>query len=322
MTDSERVKRRVMADGPSPPMRLAKAMLRVLGSGLTTSRFPRWRRKIEHRAYPSPAPVPKSFSRRYRVQTRHVQGQIVYTLAPRHDRKPIHIIYTHGGAYVLPLQPIHWGIIGELIGRVGASVTVPIYPLAPEHTYRAAYPELETVYRNVLRDHADEAIVLCGDSAGGGLALAQAQRYRDLGLRPPDRVILFSPWLDITMSNPDAVAIEHHDALLGIPALVQCGRWWAGGDDPRSPLLSPIFGDLSGLPPIDVYHGTADLLIADARKLNERVSAAGGTMYLYEYPGACHVFVGMPFTPEAKAAYDRVAAGLVVVRNVATLESS
>ena len=121
-------------------------------------------------------------------------------------------------------------------------------------------------------------------------------------------MILFSPWLDITMSNPDAVAIEHHDALLGIPALVQCGRWWAGGDDPRSPLLSPIFGDLSGLPPIDVYHGTADLLIADARKLNERVSAAGGTMYLLEYPGACHVFVSV--LPEARDAFDRVAAAL------------
>ncbi len=195
-------------------------------------------------------------------------------------------------------------------GAVGASVTVPIYPLAPEHTYRAAFPELETVYRNVLRDHADEAIVLCGDSAGGGLALAQAHHYRDLGLRPPDRLVLFSPWLDITMSNPDAVAIEPHDALLGIPALVQCGRWWAGGDDPRSPLLSPIFGDLSGLPPIDVVHGTADLLIPDARKLKEKVSAAGGTIHLHEYPGAFHVFVSVPFLPEARDAFDHVAAVL------------
>ena len=114
------------------------------------------------------------------------------------------------------------------------------------------------------------------------------------------------------MSNPGAAAVEPQDVMLGLPGLVQCGKWWAGGDDPHSPLLSPIFGDFSGMPPIDVFQGTRDVLIADARMLCEKVSAVGGAIRLFEYPGAFHVFVAATFTPEARDAFDHVVAALGV----------
>jgi acetyl esterase/lipase len=120
-------------------------------------------------------------------------------------------------------------------------------------------------------------------------------------------VVLFSPWLDISMSNPAAAQVEEQDPILGIAALRQCDVWWAGGDDARNPLLSPVFADLSGLPPMDVFHGTADVLIADACLLREKVKQAGGEIHLYEYPGAFHDFVGVPFLPESQHALARVA---------------
>jgi len=208
---------------------------------------------------------------------------------------------------VNPLVSAHWRIIRQLIEKTGAAVTVPVYPLAPEHNYRATYSLLEQVYREVLASTPAAQVVFCGDSAGGGLALGQALYYRDIGLPLPGRVVLFSPWLDITMCNPGAASGEKDDVMLALPGLIEAGQWWADGDDRRLPVLSPLFGDLSGLPPIDVFQGTHDLFIADSRLLAEKVGAAGGEIHLHEYEGAFHVFVRATFTPEARDAFEKVA---------------
>jgi len=102
--------------------------------------------------------------------------------------------------------------------------------------------------------------------------------------------------------------------MLRISAIQQYGRWWAGSADPRTPLLSPINADLRGLPPIQIYIGTDDILLPDARKLRERVVAAGGQIQFYEYPGAFHVFVGATFTPEARDAYRKIAESVRILQ--------
>jgi monoterpene epsilon-lactone hydrolase len=286
-------------------MGLAQLALRLRGKRSMTT-VEDFRRRFQGRD-PSPAPIPDDLRAMCELREAQVHGWQVFTLRPRTGASPLHLIYTHGGAYVAPLLAAHWSIIGRLIEKTGASATVPLYPLAPEHTYRTTYTLLEQVYREVTASTPAGRVVLCGDSAGGGLALGQALHYRDIGLPLPGRLVLFSPWLDITMSNPGAAAVEKDDAMLALPGLVEAGRWWAGRDDPRSPLLSPLFGDLSGLPPIDVFQGTHDLFIADARVLQERVTAAGGEIHLYEYPGAFHLFVGATFTPEGRDAFEKVA---------------
>lgn len=295
-----------MPDRTSFALQFAGFALQLMGSELKKD-FTRWRRRVENRKYPKPAPMPGKLKKRNTVQEQMVHGQPVYTIIPQGGNPNTHIIYTHGGAYIYPMSVFHWSIIHALIEEVGVSVTLPIYPLAPEHTYKPAFDELEAVYRNVLIEHAQKAIVLCGDSAGGGLALAQVLRYRDLGLRMPQRIVLFAPWLDISLSNPDVSAVEPQDVLLAKQSLVQCGKWWAGGEDTRSPLLSPLYADFSGLPPIDVFQGTADILSPDARILREKVSSIGGEIYYYEVPGAFHDFVGATFAPEAKDVYARMA---------------
>lgn len=266
--------------------------------------------RYRRRAYPDPAPIPRFLRERCDVREERVQGHPVFTLTPRNGKssEAMHLLYTHGGAYVSPIRIAHWWIIGRLLEATGATVTVPLYPLAPEHTYHPAYSLLEQVYRQVTAYTPPHRVILCGDSAGGGLALGQVLHYRNKGLPLPGRMILFSPWLDLTMSNPEAAAVEKDDLMLGLPGLIVAGKWWAGEDDPHRPLLSPLFGDLSGLPPLDVFQGTHDVFIADARKLQEKVTAAGGEIRLYEYPGAFHVFVGATWTPEAKDAFARIAA--------------
>jgi epsilon-lactone hydrolase len=291
---------------PSAEMRLAKFALRRMPAPVPADADAA-RRKYAGRRYPVAAPVTDGVRRRCEVREDRTLGQPVYTLTPKRGGSGWHILYTHGGAFVDALTTAHWGMIGALIDATGATVTVPIYPLAPEHTHEAAFQLLEQVYRDLLERVAPERLVLCGDSAGGNLALAQALRYRDAGLPLPGHLVLFAPALDLTLANPEARAIEPRDPLIRIDGAREIMRWWAGTTDPGSPALSPLAADLRGLPPIQLYQGTDDVLMPDARILRDRVTAAGGRIAYHETPGGFHVFMMATFTPEAKEVFRQVA---------------
>lgn len=284
---------------------LVKLYLLLTDEGLDDTE--RMHSRYIERTYPQHSPLRSVLKKLCDIQEQQINGHLVYTLTPKTGKRSAHIIYTHGGAYVNALRSEHWDMIRKLIEKTGATVTVPIYPLAPEHSYKEAYAFLEKVYRNIITVVPADHIILCGDSAGGGLALGQAMRYRDLGLLLPGRIILFAPWLDVTMSNPRAQELAKEDVMLATPGLILAGRWWAGGDDPRTPRVSPIFGNLADLPPIDIFQGTADMLLADAQLLKDKIAAAGGAVRMFEYPGAFHAFMAATFTPESKDVFARIA---------------
>jgi monoterpene epsilon-lactone hydrolase len=127
-------------------------------------------------------------------------------------------------------------------------------------------------------------------------------------------VILLSPWLDLTMSNPDAQQLEPRDVILRCAPLREFGRWWAGELDPADPRVSPLFAELSGLPPIDIYQGTDDIFLPDARQLHARLLNAKAQVELTETRGGFHVFMAATFTPEARNVYERIANSLDVRR--------
>ena len=253
-----------------------------------------------------PAEIPASLRRIAHVQRREIAGCTVYDLAPKRSTGGAHLIYLHGGAYAFPLLPAHWSIVGALLRRSGASVTVPLYGLAPGHGVTEAYALIDTVYDDAAARH--ERVYLAGDSAGGGLSLGQAARVRDDERRPPAGVILFSPWVDATLKNPDVAGLALLDRMIAPAGLAAAARWWAGDVGVASPLVSPLFGDLAGLPPVHTHQGDHDILCADAVLLHEKLRAAGGISTLDLYPGAFHDFVGAPWTPEARLALRRAAA--------------
>jgi acetyl esterase/lipase len=121
----------------------------------------------------------------------------------------------------------------------------------------------------------------------------------------PGHVILFAPFLDLTLSDPQALELEPRDLMQEAEPLRKAGRWWAGTVDPRSPTLSPLYGDFGGLPPIQLYVGTDDVFLPDARTLRDRVVADGGTIRLDETEGGFHVFVGATFT-EARRVFQEI----------------
>ncbi len=268
----------------------------------------------EGRVYPAPPPLTSALRVAATTTRRDVDGFPVFTVTPKGTqrepelgRSDWQLVYLHGGGYTDQLLSIHWEIVLNLVRYTGATITVPVYPLAPEHTHDEGNAFVERVYRELLATVPAERLVLVGDSAGGGMCLVQAMRYRDAGLALPSRLILFAPWVNARTTHPEMAAVEALDPILARPGVELAGRWWAGADDVTHPQVSPLYGDAAGLPPVDIYTGSADLLTPDIRLMAERIRAAGGEVNLVEYPGAIHVYVGATFTPEARDTFRRIA---------------
>ncbi len=271
---------------------------------------PAYRSVCERRTYPLPPPVPAALQLAARVERRLVDGFDVFTVRPRVAPSDWHIMYLHGGSYVDELLREHWEVVLNLVRVTGATVTVPCYPLAPEHTHGVGNAYVEARYRELLQLVPSGRVVLMGDSAGGGMCLVQAMRYRDAGLPLPSRLVVFAPWCDLRMEHPDIPALVPTDPIQSLAGGRIGARWWAGTDDVTHPQVSPLLGDVTGLPPVDLYLGTADLLAPDTRLMAAKLAASGVPVRLVEYPGAIHVHVAATFTPEARDTYRRIAATL------------
>ncbi|MBO0897003.1 MULTISPECIES: alpha/beta hydrolase fold domain-containing protein [Arthrobacter] len=282
-------------------MRLAGLALRAAPRAFRTPEVVR--RTAARRRRPS---VPLTLRRLCRVREEVVAGFPVMTLTPR---KPSgrELIYLHGGAYVFPLREAHWWIITALIRRTGATVTVPLYGLAPWHSVAEALPFVEAVHRAVARRAAGARVFLAGDSAGGGLALAHVIDRRNRSESQPQAVFLFAPWVDCTMSNPGIPVLERRDPMLDIPGLVYCAQLWARGLPLDSWRVSPINDTLAGLAPVYLFQGGRDLLLPDAERFAVKAAAASSPVELQVAPDGFHVYVAATFTPEARAALDGVA---------------
>jgi acetyl esterase/lipase len=274
-------------------------------------------RATRRRAYTSPARArrriaapkleahpPKRLRARHDVSSRTVGGFPVWTVRPR-TRSGRAAVYLHGGAYVSGVAPQHWTLIGRL-ADAGVRVEVPLYGLAPQHTYRDAYPFVHEVYAALAAEQSSRGVALVGDSAGGGLALGLAQELTD-ATTPPCRLVLLSPWLDLTLRHPDLDSVD--DPWLARVGLREAAAAWADGDDPTAPRLSPGNGPLEGLPPTTVLVGTRELCLPDATDLLAAATKAGVEMELVAVQGALHVYPLLP-APEGAEGTRRVVAAV------------
>jgi epsilon-lactone hydrolase len=257
-----------------------------------------------HRA--GPARPSAAMRRRFDISVKQCNGCEIYTVAPRAARPTGGVLYLHGGAYVQSILQWHWRFIAHLVGRLGMTFTVPLYPLAPEHDCAAASAVVLDVYRELLAQGEASRLVVMGDSAGGGLALSLTMQAIRAGLAKPAALVLLSPWLDVTMTDPAQEEIEKVDPLLVRAGPRAAGRWYAGAMSTTDPRVSPLYGDIAGLPPILMFCGTHDILVTDARRLAARAAADHVDVEYHEEPGLMHVYP-MLFFPESHKAQDRIA---------------
>ena len=242
--------------------------------------------------------------KRFDIREFASRGFPVVTIEPRGGARPgaPHLFYLHGGGYVMDIAAVHWDTVADLCERLGASATVPVYPLAPENKAPEVLAAMHSLYLELAARHGAQNITVMGDSAGGGMSLALAQMLKADGGLMPGTLVLYSPWLDATATAEGQRAIERRDRMLAVSGLEACGAMYSGDlarDDPR---VSPLFGDLEGLSPIAIFSGTSDILIVDGRRLAKRLDEPGMPEHVYyEYKDMFHVWMLLP-VPEAKQA--------------------
>jgi monoterpene epsilon-lactone hydrolase len=223
-------------------------------------------------------------------------------IEPRHV-----VLYFHGGVYVMGDAALAAGLASEVGRRTDAKVISVDYRLAPEHPYPAAVDDALAAYEAVLQSGvAPSDIVLVGESAGGGLAIATLVNARDHGLPLPAAALVMSPYVDLTLAGASIETRREVDPLLSREALQARVADYAAGHDAALGLISPLFADLSGLPPLIIQAGTHEVLLDDALRLAQQAAAADVQFTLDITPGVPHVFQAYSaLLDEAAAALDR-----------------
>jgi acetyl esterase/lipase len=219
------------------------------------------------------------------------------------------LLYLHGGGYFACSPSTHRSITAAYATR-GLKIFAADYRLAPEHPFPAAVDDALAVYRALLAGGiAPETLAIGGDSAGGGLALATLLAAKAAGLPMPACALLFSPWTDLAGTGASLQTNRKRDAMLVSDKLTEGASAYLNGADPKNPLASPLYGDLSRLPPLLIQVGDTEILLDDSTRLAGAARTAGVKVDLKIWPNMPHVWqVSQVFLPEARTALDEAAA--------------
>ncbi len=226
--------------------------------------------------------------------------------APGADRGTI--LYLHGGAYTLGSINTHRELVARLSRSTGLRALAIDYRLAPENPYPAAVEDASKAYHWLLTQGIDPAqMIIAGDSAGGGLTLATLVTLRDAGESLPAGAVCISPWTDLACTGDCKQDKAQLDKILNPDGLTRSAKSYAGGHDLRSPLISPLYANLKGLPPLLIQVGTDEILLDDATRIAEKAKIAGVDVTLEIWDEMFHVFQMVPFLPETKKAMGQIA---------------
>ncbi|MBB5514313.1 acetyl esterase/lipase [Rubricella aquisinus] len=220
------------------------------------------------------------------------------------------VLYFHGGAYFLGSAATHQALGSAIAALADVRVVLPDYRLTPEHPFPSAPEDALAAYTGLLEAGYEAGnIVLAGDSAGGGLALALLHMIGEEGLPHPAATVAFSPWCDMTLSGDSLVSNVRRDAILPAARLPEVVSRYLDGAEPTDPRASPLFGTFRGAGPVLIQASKAELLADDARRMGAKLTADGVDVELDLWPGCFHcwqMFHGK--LPEADVALDRAAA--------------
>jgi len=244
---------------------------------------------------------PKGTERICNIEKHTFNGRNVFVLTSKNGKSNRHILYLHGGAYVQNFVRQHWRFLSRLVAATHCSITAPDYPFAPKYTFLDAFEMVVPLYENIIAHAGSENTVVMGDSAGGGFALALCQKLKVGNVAQPKRIVLLSPWLDLTLSNPEINRIDSHDPFLGISGLRRAALAYAGGYDLHGYMLSPINGPLDGLGAISIFIGSNDILVADTRRLQMLAKQNGVLIDYREYKDMVHVWMLLYFRESRQA---------------------
>ncbi|MBR7735751.1 alpha/beta hydrolase [Acinetobacter nosocomialis] len=229
--------------------------------------------------------------RGYQTKKQNIAQVPTVHIQPKTTKSGLGILYLHGGGYVVGSSKSHMKLAAQIGQAAQAQVWLAEYRLAPEHPSPAAIEDSIAVYKALLAQGQDpKKLVIAGDSAGGGLSLSTVIALRNAGLPLPAALVLLSPWVDLSLSGNTIKTHADQDAMLSEDWLVWCAKNYCGPKSATDPTCSPLYADLTGLPPVLIHVGTEEVLLDDAKRLAEQAEKCGipTTFKIYDKVG--HVF--------------------------------
>jgi epsilon-lactone hydrolase len=307
------------SSGREPSAELQAVVASLSGVGSLLGGVPRGKRIAALRAYIDNAFADRVIEATFtRVDCAGVPGE--WVLAPGADSGR-RTLYIHGGAFVMGSPRSHRTLTSQFSAISGGAVLAVDYRLMPEHSRRDGIEDCRAAYRWMLEHGPDgparaQVVFVAGDSAGGNLTLSLIAWVRDQGLRAPHAAVALSPLTDSTLAGPSLSGNLRSDAMLGPlfgpltklprPLLMWIG-WIRNRINPRDPVISPVYGDLSNLPPVLVQASQAEMLLDDGRRYVNRARAAGSPVRLQTWKDMVHVWqIFNPELPEARDALDEI----------------
>lgn len=238
------------------------------------------------------------------VETAEVTGLRAEWLRPRQATPGKVLLYLHGGAYVLGSCQSHRHMVSYLARESHVDALLPEYRLAPEHPFPAAVDDAVAVFRWLIsQGYGADDIVVSGDSAGGGLAVAMMLALRDTGGPMPKAAFLLSPWLDLSASGETIETRKEQDPWFNPKDMPTVAKFYCADDEVRHPLVSPVYAQMHGLPTTHVQVGNDEILLSDATRLVEGIVASGGNAEIEVFDKLWHVFQAFHLVmPEARDA--------------------
>ena len=224
------------------------------------------------------------------VEQKKQQNRTVFTITPKEGIKnDTVILYLHGGAYVAEMSQKHWEFIQAIVQDTGATVILPDYPLTPKYHYQDVFHMIVPVYTQLLQKTDSQNIIIIGDSAGGGMALALCEYLQEKQIMEPRKAILISPWLEVGLENPAIDSVQKDDKKLSKESLKIAGLAYAGGNQEnlKNYLVSPLYGNVENLNNIVIYTGTYDILNPDVKELVKK----NANIVVKEYEGKSHIWL-------------------------------
>ena len=218
------------------------------------------------------------------------------------------LLYLHGGGFVIGSLNTHRDVVQRLCRATGARALSVDYRRAPENQFPAAIDDARSAYRWLVDSGTEpKNIVFAGDSAGGGLSVALAIAARDAGQPLPSAIVAMSPWVDMEASGDSMITNEATDPTIRKEWLLRCAADYLGDRDRRNPLASPLYADLSGLPPMLIQVGASETLLDDSRRLADKAKAAGVDVTLEVWDEMIHLWQLLAaLVPEGQQAIDRI----------------
>lgn len=230
---------------------------------------------------------PEAMAKANHIQAESLSGRPVYYMNFQTAQEKPCILYFHGGGFLTGFTKKHWNFISSVLRGTECPVVVPDYPLIPEASHKKIISYCMELYTSLI-PRCPHGMILMGDSAGGNLALVIAQKAVREGLVLPGQLLLLSPFLDATGNNPVKNVLAPRDPVIEPEGCREASLLYAGTLPLDNPLISPVFGDMTGLPRTTVWTGTNDMLYADALLLKEALHEARVPYHIYTYPYMVH----------------------------------